>query len=146
MTLPEFCAPTPNSIRRGPFGSAIKKEFFVPKGYKVYEQQNAIYDDCELGDYFIDERKFKELKSFEVAPGDIIISCSGTVGRIAILPPWAKKGVINQALLKLTLNDKLILPKYFLFLFRHKVHEVLADNAVRLPPQKPCSCHSHYQV
>jgi type I restriction enzyme S subunit len=26
-------------IRRGPFGSAIKKQFFVPQGYKVYEQK-----------------------------------------------------------------------------------------------------------
>jgi type I restriction enzyme, S subunit len=128
MTLPEFCAPTPNSIRRGPFGSAIKKEFFVPAGYKVYEQQNAIYDDCELGSYFIDEQKFKELKSFEVGPGDIIISCSGTIGRIAILPEWAKKGVINQALLKLSLNHRVILPHYFLFLFRQKVDELIAGN------------------
>ncbi len=128
MTLPEFCAPTPNSIRRGPFGSAIKKEFFVPTGYKVYEQQNAIYDDCELGSYFVDEQKFEALKSFEVGPGDIIISCSGTVGRIAILPAWAKNGVINQALLKLTLNTGVILPQYFLFLFRQKVDELMAGN------------------
>ncbi len=128
MTLPEFCESTPNSIRRGPFGSAIKKEFFVSTGYKVYEQQNAIYDDCERGNYFIDDQKFKELKSFEVGPGDIIISCSGTIGRIAILPAWAKKGVINQALLKLTLNHRVILPHYFLFLFHQKVDELIAGN------------------
>jgi type I restriction enzyme S subunit len=94
----------------------------------VYEQQNAIYDDCELGKYFIDEQKFKELRSFEVGPGDIIISCSGTIGRIALLPAWAKKGVINQALLKLTLNNQVILPHYFRFLFHQKVDELIAGN------------------
>lgn len=32
-------------VRRGPFGSALKKEFFVDESeYTVYEQQNAIYD------------------------------------------------------------------------------------------------------
>ncbi len=34
-----------NSIKRGPFGSAVKKAFFINKGYKVYEQQNAIYNN-----------------------------------------------------------------------------------------------------
>ena len=36
------------NFKRGPFGSAIKKSFFVAKGYKVYEQKNAIYNSIEL--------------------------------------------------------------------------------------------------
>jgi type I restriction enzyme, S subunit len=40
------------TIRRGPFGGAIKKETFVENGYKVYEQGNAIYDDFEPGNDF----------------------------------------------------------------------------------------------
>ncbi len=35
-------------------------------------------------------------------PGDLIMSCSGTMGRIAIIPDDAPNGIINQALLKLT--------------------------------------------
>ena len=106
-----------NSIKRGPFGSAIKKSFFVEKGYKVYEQRNAIYDDCTLGNYYLDDRKFKELEDFEVKPGDFIISCSGTIGKIAEIPESAEKGVINQALLKITIEKRLILPKLFKYLF-----------------------------
>ena len=34
-----------DGLRRGPFGSAIKKSFFVPDGFKVYEQGNAINYD-----------------------------------------------------------------------------------------------------
>ena len=40
------------SIVRGPFGSALKKEFFVPKGpgtYKVYEQKHAIQKQADIG-------------------------------------------------------------------------------------------------
>ena len=44
-----------DGLRRGPFGSAIKKDFFVGVGYKVYEQSNAIYNDAFRGNYFIDE-------------------------------------------------------------------------------------------
>jgi type I restriction enzyme S subunit len=108
LTLPEFASKAPNSIRRGPFGSAIKKAFFVSQGYKVYQQQNAISDDCSLGNYFIGQEKFNELRSFEVKPNDLIISCSGTLGRIAIIPQWAQPGLINQALLKLTLDQDIV--------------------------------------
>jgi type I restriction enzyme, S subunit len=103
-----IAAPEDNSIKRGPFGSALKKEFFVPQGYKVYEQKNAIYNDCELGNYYIDEVKFNELIDFSVQPGDFIISCSGTIGRISVMPSHAKPGVINQALLKISFNCDLV--------------------------------------
>ncbi|WP_114784122.1 restriction endonuclease subunit S [Botryobacter ruber] len=105
-------------LRRGPFGSAIKKEFFVQDGYKVYEQSNAIYDDVERGRYFISEEKYQELINFNVIPGDLIVSCSGTLGRIAEIPSKAKPGVINQALLRIRLLDQVIFKKYFLYYFR----------------------------
>jgi type I restriction enzyme S subunit len=107
-----------NSIKRGPFGSAVKKAFFVNKGYKVYEQQNAIYNNPKLGDYYIDEEKYNELIDFTVNPGDFIVSCSGTIGKIAEIPESAEKGIINQALLKISVDKKVVLSKYFLYLFK----------------------------
>jgi restriction endonuclease S subunit len=89
---------------RGPFGGSLKKEIFVKDGYKVYEQKNAIQNDFTIGRYCIDEAKFNEMKRFEVFPDDLIISCSGTMGKIAIAPKNIKRGIINQALLKLTPN------------------------------------------
>jgi len=86
----------PGGLVRGPFGGALKKEFFVKDGFKVYEQRNAIYRDADLGFYFIGENKYKELKRFEVKEGDFIISCSGTIGKIFQVPKNAKAGVINQ--------------------------------------------------
>lgn len=87
---------------RGPFGGSLKKNIFKPNGYAVYEQQHAIYDQFEKIRYFIDEKKFNEMKRFELNSGDLIMSCSGTMGKIAIVPPNIKKGIINQALLKLS--------------------------------------------
>ncbi|MDP2683153.1 MAG: restriction endonuclease subunit S [Deltaproteobacteria bacterium] len=106
-------------LRRGPFGSAIKKEFFVPKGYKVYEQGNAINNDPYRGNYYLSEAKYQELIKFKVIPLDLIVSCSGvTLGRICEIPDDAKPGVINQALLRIRLKHNLILNKYFVLHFR----------------------------
>ena len=97
---------------RGPFGGSLKKEIFKPSGYLVYEQYHAINNDFSFGRYFIDKRKFNEMKRFEVFPGDLLISCSGTMGRIAIVPKTAKQGIINQALLKLTPHNKRLIAEY----------------------------------
>lgn len=108
------------AIRRGPFGSAITKEMFVPKGkntYKIYEQKNAIQQDASLGEYYINEEKFQSLISFKVEPGDIIVSCAGTIGKTYIIPDDAEAGIINQALLKIRLNNDLVDNQYFLYLF-----------------------------
>ena len=107
----------PKGIVRGPFGGALKKSFFVKEGFKVYEQKNAIYQSVNLGRYFVDDKKFQELKRFSVNKGDFIISCSGTIGKIFQIPKEFKKGIINQALLKLTLDNNLINSNYFYYQF-----------------------------
>lgn len=93
-------------FKRGPFGGSLKKEIFVKEGYKVYEQKNAIYNKFSIGNYCIDEKKYKEMIDFAINIDDLIISCSGTIGKIAIVPKDAKEGIINQALLKITPNQK----------------------------------------
>jgi type I restriction enzyme S subunit len=101
------------ALIRGPFGGALKKEFFVRAGYKVYEQKNAIYESVELGNYYIDEKKFKELKRFEIFEGDFILSCSGTIGRLYQIPSIFQKGIINQALLIIRINGNEFDTDYF---------------------------------
>jgi type I restriction enzyme, S subunit len=91
---------------RGPFGGSLKKSFFKDEGYAVYEQRHAIYDQFDNIRYFVDEKKFNEMKRFELFPGDLIMSCSGTMGKIAIAPKNIKRGIINQALLKLSTSKK----------------------------------------
>ncbi len=86
---------------RGPFGGSLKKECFKKEGHPVYEQQNAIYSKFEFR-YFIDDKKFEEMSRFRVEPGDFIMSCSGTMGKVAIVPPESSVGIINQALLKMS--------------------------------------------
>jgi len=96
---------------RGPFGGSLKKEIFVKDGYLVYEQYHAINNDFDFARYFIDSKKYKEMERFKVKAGDLLISCSGTMGKIAVVPDNFREGIINQALLKLSASD-LINTKY----------------------------------
>ena len=100
---------------RGPFGGSLKKEIFVNDGYAVYEQQHAIYGRFDFR-YFITEEKYEQMKRFQVVPGDLIMSCSGTMGKVSIIPQGAKEGVINQALLKLT-PHKCVRSEYLKYYF-----------------------------
>lgn len=114
---------------RGPFGGSLKKSIFVKDGFAVYEQQHAIYDQFNELRYFVDETKFNEMKRFELRPNDLIMSCSGTMGCVAIVPDGIKQGIINQALLKLT-PSKLISPKFLKYwMGSYGFQESLRENA-----------------
>ncbi|KZY44173.1 MAG: restriction endonuclease subunit S [Pseudoalteromonas sp.] len=119
------------SIKRGPFGGALKKEIFVDSGYLVYEQYHALNNDFTFARYFIDDEKYQELKAFDVGEGDIIISCSGVnLGRLAIVPKGSPKGIINQALLKVKLDESKMLNEMFVSIFTHPnfKREFFGDN------------------
>lgn len=98
--------------KKGPFGSALKKEIFVPKSndtVKVYEQQNAISKDWKLERYFVTNEYFQsKMKSFAVSGGDIIVSCAGTIGEMYELPDDAEEGIINQALMRVRIKKSVI--------------------------------------
>lgn len=81
---------------RGPFGSALKRGDMKEDGIPVYEQQHAIYNSREFR-YYIDEQKFNEMKRFQVRKDDLIISCSGTVGKVSIIKDDDPNGIISQA-------------------------------------------------
>jgi len=120
-TIEELAQKSKWAIKRGPFGGALKKEIFVDDGYLVYEQFHALNNDFTFERYYIDESKFQELKAFEVKPKDIIISCSGVyLGKLAIIPENAKRGIINQALLKITLNENIMRNEFFVSHFSYK--------------------------
>ena len=105
---------TQNGIRRGPFGSSLKKDSFVKKSdYVVYEQQNAIYDNY-VTRYYISKEKYNELIRFNIQPGDFIMSGAGTIGRISMVPDGIKKGVFNQALIRFKVDKNSVNPLYFL--------------------------------
>ena len=119
-TLEDIC-----DFIRGPFGGSLKKDCFKERGYAVYEQQNAIYNRFTFR-YYIDEVKYQSMIRFKVNPGDLIMSCSGTIGKVAIIPQNAEAGIINQALLKLT-PHKEIKAHYLKYLMESKYFEEIIN-------------------
>jgi type I restriction enzyme M protein len=104
-------------MKAGPFGSSLKKEFYVPSGYKIYGQEQVIRGDANYGDYYINEEKYRELESCKVQAGDVLISLVGTYGKTLIVPEEHEPGIINPRLLKLTLNLEKITPTFFVTAF-----------------------------
>jgi len=101
---------------RGPFGSALKKDDMSPEGFPVYEQQHAI-DKHRNFRYFVDSEKYNSLKRFSVEKNDFVISCSGTLGEVTVINENDPIGIINQALLILRVDPKILYPicfKYFI--------------------------------
>ena len=99
----------------GPFGSALKNEYFVDKenGYSVvYEQKHAINKNIKEFRW-VDENKYKSLERFNVKPGDIIVSCRGTVGKTYIIPDDAPTGIMHPSIMKIRVKKEKYIPKFF---------------------------------
>lgn len=118
--------------RKGPFGSALKKEIFVPKSeksVKVYEQQNAINKNWKLERYFITEEYAKKLKAFETYGGDILVSCAGTIGEMYELPDDSEIGIINQALMRVRVNEKVLIKKLYQLIFSNMIDDFSKEHS-----------------
>ena len=127
--------------RKGPFGSSLTKSMFVTKStqsIKVYEQKNAIQKDHTLGDYYISLKKFETMQSFVVKPNDIIVSCAGTIGETYLLPSDASIGIINQALMRVSLFDLNMAEYwqiYFAYMLLNEAQMKGAGSAIKnIPP------------
>ncbi len=118
--------------RKGPFGSSLTKSMFVPKGadtVKVYEQKNAIQKDHTLGTYFITRQYYEsKMRSFTVEPGDILVSCAGTIGETYVLPEQIELGIINQALMRMTIFAPIDLD-YFLLYFDYVLKQTAKESS-----------------
>ncbi|ARI80239.1 MULTISPECIES: restriction endonuclease subunit S [Microcystis] len=102
----------------GPFGTLLKKSEHQISGIPVLGIEN-IGNGVFLpkNKIFITEKKARELSSFEVSGGDIIISRSGTVGEICLVPDYFGYSLISTNLIRISLNKNIIIPKFFVFLF-----------------------------
>ena len=100
------------NIISGPFGSSLVKDEYVKEGYKIYGQEQVIPNDLTIGDYYISQRKFESMRRYEVFEGDVLVSCVGTFGKIAVVPKEFERGIINPRLIKMTPVLSLISSKF----------------------------------
>ena len=111
--IKEVVAQQKNALKAGPFGSALKKEFYCQQGYKIYGQEQVINGDANFGDYYISQEKYNELKSCAVQAKDVLISLVGTYGKTLVIPDDFQPGIINPRLIKITFDHSVIDIAYF---------------------------------
>lgn len=120
VTVSDVAAKEKYSIKAGPFGSSLRKEYYVPVGYKIYGQEQVIRDDLTYGDYYIDQARYDSLKANRIKAGDILISLVGTFGKVSVVPEDFEPGIINPRLMKITLD-------------RHKMHPLFFKQLLSMP-------------
>jgi type I restriction enzyme S subunit len=107
-------------VKCGPFGSALKKEEYVNDGIPVWIMDNIQdYNFNENGCLYINEDKYLDLTSYSALKGDIIISRAGTVGKMCVLDSEFKSSIISTNLIKISLNEKVLNPYFFVKLMKY---------------------------
>lgn len=104
----------------GPFGSSLTKDRYTTAGVRVYGQEQVIPGDFSVGDYYISESYASELKRYRVRPKDLLISCVGTFGKVAVVPDDAERGIINPRLIRARLLSRVV-PDYLAEVLRSTV-------------------------
>lgn len=113
----------------GPFGMMLKKSEHQKEGVAVLGIENIGEGVFQMPNkIFVTKEKADELKNYRVIENDIIISRSGTVGEICLLPKKMENSIISTNLMRVRLNQSIINPKYFVFLFEGgKVRQQVFD-------------------
>ena len=107
----------PNSIKIGPFGSSLSNKTFADAKYNVYGQANLVSGDFSATKNTVTEETFNNLRSYEVIPDDICVSMMGTIGKCRIVPEGISQGIMDSHLIKLRVNETLILPEFFTYVY-----------------------------
>ena len=119
-----------NGVQSGPFGSALKKNEYTEVGVPVWGVENVQRNEfVDVANLFISNEKYEQLIRYSVLPGDVLISRAGTVGRMCVVGSTVTNSIIGTNLVRLALNEKSVLPEYFVSLFTYLPHRLGALKA-----------------
>lgn len=121
MTIDNLLVKTRKGMSTGPFGTMLKKHEHQSTGIPVLGIENIGEGEFIPGNkIFVTPEKALELQAFRLHAGDIIISRSGTVGELCIVPSYMENALLSTNLMRISLDDEIVLPRYFVYLFRSK--------------------------
>ncbi len=107
-----------NAMKTGPFGSLLKKAEHRRTGVPVLGIENIEAMRFLAGSKIhIEISKAADLSGYKVDPGDLVISRSGTVGEICVIPDDIGEAIISTNLMKLSLAPEGMIPMFFCCLF-----------------------------
>lgn len=106
-----------DSMKVGPFGSALFGSDFTDEGKWVYNQRVVLDQNFSENTTFISEEKFREMRGFAVYPGDILITTRGTIGKVAIVPKGAAEGILHPCTIKFRVDKEMMIPELLQIIF-----------------------------
>src|SRR5680860_243543 len=110
--------PRGGAIKTGPFGSQLLSSDMASGDVKVYNQRNVLDRDFLSGENYVSDDKYEELKSFTVFPQGVLITTRGTIGRCALLPDNAERGILHPCLMRVQPNPLITSPEYVALLIQ----------------------------
>ena len=100
------------AIKTGPFGSQLQSSEMQAGEIKVFNQRNVLDRDFRSGANYVSLQKFNELRAFEAFPGDLLVTTRGSIGRCAILPEGAERGILHPCLMRVQSDPRRILTRF----------------------------------
>ncbi len=116
----------------GPFGSDVKKEFYVNNGIPILNGSNLQGFKLQEESFgYLTKEKADTLKKCNAHRGDIIVTHRGTLGQIVYIPSNSKyeRYVISQSQFRFRCKADLVDVKYLVYYFhtREGQHKILAN-------------------
>ncbi|MBI2353563.1 MAG: restriction endonuclease subunit S [Deltaproteobacteria bacterium] len=115
--LEALIPPDKTGTKTGPFGSLLKKHEHKSSGIPVVGIENIDRMKFIPGSKIhITESKSRELSEYDLLAGDVVISRSGTVGEVCVIPDYLGIARFSTNIMRVRLNYQVILPDYFCLL------------------------------
>lgn len=104
------------TIRSGPFGSSLKREHFTNEGRPILTIQSLGEGEVEEeGLYFVSPEKARELRDYEVQPGDLVFSRVADIGRSIVIENHAAGWIISSNLIRITPDRQRVNSRYLMY-------------------------------
>ena len=118
-TVSEVGSLNGDPVLTGPFGAQLPSKEFVLEGVPVIAIGNVMWGNLRLEkvDHVTQEKALK-LSRYTLQPGDVLFTRSGTVGRSAVVPEYAKGWLMSYHLLRARVEKSVCDPTYLYFVFR----------------------------
>lgn len=121
VSIEQFLTSERRPMSTGPFGTMIKKSEHCLQGVPVLGIENIGEGKFIPGNkVFVTIQKARDLKSFSLHTDDVIISRSGTVGELCLVPACMDGSLLSTNLMRVTLNKDKMFPQFFVYLFQSK--------------------------
>ena len=120
-----------HDIAAGPFGSNLKVECFVPKGFPIIDGANLkSYKVTDNISKYVTEEKARSLHRSIARRGDVIVTISGNVGQISYIPDNSKfeEYLVSQRQFRVTFDTSKIYVPFLVYYFHTKEgqHKILS--------------------